>query len=90
MTPEEQTLALVPNTRDMARAGAVLAAEARTDLLALCALYDASRADDRLFQLIVALAETCVQHLALREEENLRLLLAEIADYTEQADRGEL
>ncbi len=81
MSPEEFTLALVPNPDDLAAAGGWLAAQTRLDPDALLHLYLQAFKTGRLFHLLVAVGETAVRATGLRDDPAaLSGLLAELAN----------
>ena len=92
MTPEEArafTASYVPTPKDFARVGAILAAQTRLDLQALRVCYKHLVEDQdggAFFRAIVAMAETVVQKLGLREHpEAMEAPLSDIINYHRQA-----
>ena len=68
MSDDEFAEAIIPTESDMASAGAFVAAQSRLDPVELLYIYNIACEEGRGFQMLSALAETCLRAMALRDD----------------------
>jgi hypothetical protein len=86
---EAATLALVPTDLDFARVGLFTVAQKSLDLQGLLQIFGEAAEDDRLFQMLTAMAETFVRKLHLREDaEAFTALVHDLNNYQNRADNN--
>jgi len=68
MSDEEFAAVAVPTEGDMAFAGAFLAAQSRLNITEMLGLYITATESARLFQVLVALGESTIRALGLRDD----------------------